>query len=315
MALTVHLIVHEDFSHIGPALESLTRGTHVTPLETVVTVNAGSAEQVDRLRADHPAVRLIVNPHPQGFAANHNRVLAQAQTGAVALLNDDVRVQEGALDRLVAYLDAHPQVGLVGPYLEYPDGSPQVAVYSDPSLFRMLYKISGLAALTSQRSALRALLLRLGVGRLLKVESLRTERVTRPVPVIKGAAMVVRRAAYQQVGPMDETTLAFGEEIDWCWRFRQAGWGVVHVAEATVVHYGSGQADLRLLGPLFAEDQKGMLNYALKHRPRWQAGLLRAAMVVCGLLRGLFWLPFSRSRSRTYWGAMRMALTWRPGNT
>jgi hypothetical protein len=90
------------------------------------------------------------------------------------------------------------------------------------------------------------------------------------------------------------------------------GWQVVHVAEATIVHYGSGQADLRLLGPLFAEDQKGILNYYLKHRPRWQAAVLRAAMVIFGGLRGLLWLPFSRRRTRTYWGAMRMALTWRP---
>jgi GT2 family glycosyltransferase len=157
MTLTTHLIVHDDYSHIASALDSLYQTTTPALVDAViVTINSGPDPAIDDLHQQFPEVTFKLNRQPQGFAVNHNRILALSKSAYVALLNDDVILHEAALDRLVEYLEAHPDTALVGPYLQDPDGTPQVASYSDPSLFRMLYKVSGLAHLTSAHSSVRS---------------------------------------------------------------------------------------------------------------------------------------------------------------
>ncbi|MBN1284415.1 MAG: glycosyltransferase [Anaerolineae bacterium] len=308
--LTVSLIVHGDFTHIGPALHSLYATTR-TPFKVYVTINVGSGQEIDALRESFPDVKILVNETPRGFAANHNRVLQLADTPYVALLNDDIVLHSGALDAMVTYLNTHPKVGLAGAALLNTDGTPQTSVFSDPSLLRIVYKVSGLAALTHQESRLRRILLRLGVGRVVRVESLRTDRRTRTVPVVNGAVMLVRRAAYAQVGRMDETTIVYGEEVDWHWRMRRAGWQVAHVAEAVVTHHGSGHLAFEMPGWMLIEDRKAILNYFLKHRPGWQTAVIRTAIVLSHGFWGTVWLPFARERAQTHFKIVHLGLSWR----
>ena len=309
MKLTVSLIVHNDFSHIRAALHSLRRTR--TPFQAYITINTGYVPEVDQLRKEFPEVVFHINESPRGFAANHNAIMRMATSEFVGLLNDDIILHNGALDTLVAYLDNHPETGLVGPKLFNADGTPQVSYYSDPGLLRMIYKISGLAIITHQQSPVRRWLQRLRINRLLNVESLNPHPNTaRPVPVIKGTVMVVRRKAYQQVGLMDETTLAYGEEIDWHWRLRQAGWQVVFVPEAQVTHFGTSQATLRLTGKQLVEDRKAILNYYLKFRPFWQVMMIRCSIALSHSFWGLISLPLSRQQAQAHFRTAHLGITW-----
>lgn len=310
MSVTVSLIVHRDYSRIAPALRSLYATTHAE-LTVYVVINIGTPQQTAALHAEFPTVHMIVNETPQGFAANHNQVMRRAQTPFVALLNDDILLHEDAFDTLLAVLQAQPDIALVGGQLLNPDGSKQVSVYSDPGLLRSLYKISGLASLTHQRSPLRRWLLRLGIARLLRVESLQDDDSTRDVPIVKGAVMLVRRIAYEQVGLMDETTLAYGEEADWHLRLRQAGWRVVFVPAAWITHYGQGQATLDIQGRILVEDRKATLRYYLKYRPRWQALLIRMAIITAHTGWGIVWIPFNRAKSGSHFATAQMARRFR----
>lgn len=311
--LLCHFIVHGDYSHIRRALDSLAQTTS-TPHRVVVTINTGEAPELDALRREYPQVAWRVNETPQGFAVNHNCALQTAAAEDdpphyVALLNDDIRLHPGAMDALAAYLDANPDVALVGPALQNPDGSSQISSYADPSLPRALYKVSGLASLTHQGSGLRRLLLRSGVMRLLNVEAAHPPEQTRDVPVIKGAVMVVRLTAATQVGGMDEVTRAYGEEFGWHLRLRRAGLRVVRVGQAAVTHYGQGQARLRLRGWVLAEDRLALVAYFSRYRPRWEAGLLRAVVIVVHGIYALLWWPLDRDRSRDHRAAA--AVGWR----
>lgn len=305
--VTVSLIVHRNFSYIADAVRSI-YATTTTPPVIYVIINAGTEAETAAFRATFPEVQVIVNEKPVGFAANHNQIMRCAETAFVALLNDDIRLHDGALDTLLAYLQSHPDVGLVGGQLFNADGSKQVSVYSDPGLLRSIYKISGLASLTHQRSPLRRWLLRLGLGRLLHVESLVDNERVRDVPIIKGAVMVVRRAAYEQVGLMDETTLAYGEEADWHLRLRKAGWRVVFVPDAHITHYGQGQATLSLQGQSLIEDRRATLHYYHKHRPMWQAALIRGVIVISHGFWGGVWLAFNRQKSRVHFATAALGL-------
>ncbi len=305
--LTISVIVHRDFSHIGAALESIPRAT-ARPPRVVIVVNLGTPEQTQALREAFPQHEVIVNPQPQGFAANHNQVMALADTPYVALLNDDIVLHEGALDTLIAYLDAHPTVGVVAPKLVNTDGSYQVSMYADPTLARMVYKISGLARLTRQGGVVRALLMRSG---LIRLPSLRVPQEAESVDIVKGAVMVVRRSAYQQVGGMDEVSKAYGEEADWHLRFRQAGWQVAIVPQAVVTHIDSGQSQLKMQGWQLVEDRRAILNYFIKHKPAWQARVIRLTIVVVHGLMGILWAIVRSPRAEGHLQAARMGLRWK----
>lgn len=307
--LTASLIVHTDYTHIASALHSLYQTT-IIPVRVILTANTGQDANLARIREEFPDVEIVINEHPRGFATNHNAVLHCAETDFVALLNDDIILHNGALDILVSYLKDHPDVGLVGPALQNPDGSPQVSAYSDPSLLRTIYKVSGLASLTHQQSWARRWLQGMGVLRLLNVESLRANNETRSVPVVKGTVMVVRREAYEQAGVMDEATLAYGEEYGWHLRLRQAGWKVVLVTDAHVTHFGLGQARLELKGHLLIEDRKAILHYFLKYRSKWQSLLLRCAIILSHSFYALVWLAFDRERVKTHLNVVHMALKY-----
>lgn len=304
--LTVNFTVHGDFSHIEMALQSLYTTTHI-PFQVYMTINTGTVPQVEQIRAKYPQVNIKVNPQPVGFAANHNAIMRLAQTPFVALLNDDVTFHPGALDALVTYLQTHADVGLVGPVVENPDGTPQLSTFSDPSLLRVIYGMSGLARLTRHGGRIRGILQQVGITRYLGVESLNTALVTRDVPVIVGVCMVVRRAAYLQAGTMDEHTLVYGEEFGWHWRLRQKGWRVVFVPSARVTHYNR-EADLS--GGKLIEARKGILAYFLLYRPAWQVIVVRLSIILCHTLAMMVTLPFDRKRANTHWQTVKIGATW-----
>lgn len=308
--LTISIIVHGNDAYIADCIRSIVQTTTM-PYRIVLTLNTGWTAALEALRTRFPDVEFVVNQTPRGFAANHNAVLKQTTTEFAAVLNDDIIVHEGALDRLVGYLREHSGVGIVGPRLLNSDGTVQVSTYSDPRLARSLYRVSWLAGLTSQRSLLRRLFMRAGGGARLNLESMNFSDVTRDVPIIKGAAMLVRRAAWEQVGLMDETTAMYGEEADWHWRMRQAGWRVVIYPQVRVTHYGQGQATLKLRGRLLVEDRKAILRYYFKHRPTWQAETLRWFVVLTHILYGLLWIPFNRDRALDYWRVVHVTMVFR----
>lgn len=307
-ALTASVIVHDDFSHIGQALRHLCFST-ARPLEVVVTINRGLPDEVHKLRAQFPDAQLIINPAPRGFAANHNAVMQSAETPFIVLLNDDALLQPGALDRLLDYLESHPDCGIVGPVVRSPDGNLQISAFSDPTLLRMLFHVSGLSRFTKSGSWPRGLVERLATTRRAGAESLNTLTHTRIVPVIAGVCMVVRREAVQQAGLMDEDTLMYGEEFGWQRRLRQMGWHAARVGETEVIHLNLSQD---LVGWKLAEHRKGMLNYFVRYQPQWQAVALRAAMIFFHALYALVWLPFDRLRARSHWSAALVGWQWQP---
>jgi len=304
--LAVHLIVHDDFSHIYRAIDSVRANTAI-PHEIHVTVNAGSPREIQNLRDTYPAISITTNPIPKGFAANHNSFMRLAETPYVALLNDDIYVHPHALDRLVEYLEAHPVVGLVGPVVKRTNGQTQASAYSDPTLPRMLFKILGLGYFTRQGSFLRHAVQETALAEIFDVESLKPQEYTRSVPVVVGVSMVVRRAAYEQAGLMDEDTLLYGEEFGWHWRLRQHGWQIALVADALITHFNETQD---LSGWKLAEHQKSILNYFLLYRPHWQAAVIRASIVLAHAPLALLCLPFNQEWAHSHWQAACVGLTW-----
>ncbi|HDN79324.1 MAG TPA: glycosyltransferase family 2 protein [Chloroflexi bacterium] len=198
---------------------------------TYVIDNASSDGSPELVRKRFPSVNLIANESNLGFAAANNLVMREllkepAPPDYFFLLNPDTQVCQGAICKLLNFMENHPVVAVAGPKLLNPDGSLQHSAFRFPGLMQVFLDFFPL----HHRIASSPL-----NGRYPR----RLYERGKPFPVDHplGAAMMVRREAVEQVGLMDEGFFMYCEEIDWCIRFRKAGWQIYCVPEAEIVHH------------------------------------------------------------------------------
>jgi GT2 family glycosyltransferase len=227
--LTVSIVNHKHRDLLGPLLSSIRALTQRASYETYVVDNASGDGSADMVQIQFPWVHLISNEQPQGFAANNNQVLRQGQGRYLILLNDDMLLHNDALDRLVAFMDAYPDVGAAGCKLLNKDGTLQRSCWrgfpSPRTLLIDLFYLSKWAPWLPGVRDFEVTLQDISGG---------------PVDVdyLLGACLMVRREALEQVGPLDESFFMFLEETDWCYRIRQKGWRIVWMPDGEIIHYG-----------------------------------------------------------------------------
>jgi GT2 family glycosyltransferase len=186
--------------------------------EIVVLDNASEDGSAAAVRERFPDVRVIEQLHRAGFGANHNTVIRATTGRYVFVLNEDTTSEDWGFDRMVAHLDANPRVAALAPRLVYPDGRPQASAWRFPSP-----AAAGLGLLTLGRAGI--------------VQSGGSE--TRDVDWAMAAALLLRRAALDEVGIFDEGFFIYSEETDLLRRLREAGWRTQFFPQVTVVHHES----------------------------------------------------------------------------
>jgi len=194
-------------------------------IPTIVVDNASRDDSVAIVRSEFPAVRLIARADNGGFAVAVNEGCRAAPDDAILLVNPDLVVRPGSVGLLEDYLAAHPRVGIAVPRLVYPDGTLQTSIRTWPSPVTMLARRSPFGRTTVGRRIL---------ARHFWIDN--PPLTAGPVHNAIGAAMLVRREAIREVGPMDERIFLYGEDLDWCYRMWQRGWEVHVVPEAVMEH-------------------------------------------------------------------------------
>jgi GT2 family glycosyltransferase len=190
--------------------------------EVWVVDNASTDGSAAIVQDRFPWVLLIENGGNIGFAAANNQAICRSRARYVVLLNSDTEVRPGALGALVDFMDAHPRAGAVGARLVNADGSLQ------PSCHPML---------TPGRELWRLLFLERIWPRATYPMQRWDLQTPRQVEVIKGACLLLRREALDQVGLLDEGYFMYTEEVDLCYRLARAGWELWWVPQAEVVHH------------------------------------------------------------------------------
>ena len=206
-----------------------------------VTCNSPGTGLGGRLRARYPHVTVLDNDVPRSAAANHNRVLRLSRSRYVWLASDNLLILPDAVRRVTEFLDTpqNSRVGVLGPRLLNPDGTLQPSAYEFPSMRKMMVSHSGLEKVPIVGEALA----RLAPGiRPRRSARLAESDQTIEVDTLRGVCVAVRMKAARQVGPMNESPGAGGEEAEWHRRFHEDGWKVVLFPEATVIHYGGHAA-------------------------------------------------------------------------
>ena len=278
--VSVVIVTYNALPWIEQSLESV-RG-----VDTVVVDNGSSDGTVAFVRERFAEVA-IVEQENRGLAAGWNAGIKRTGGRYVLLLNSDAWLDEGSLDALVAFADAHPEAAVVGPRLRNPDGTLQRSVRGFPTLWRLATEYLFLRKLAPRTSALNAFY----AGGF-------DHDTVREAEFVMGACMLVRREAVDAVGPLDEDFFLFSEEVDWCYRFRAAGWKVLFFPGAEFVHVGGAAHG----GRLFVENLRGQLRFMAKHRGAREAERARLVLLAGVRLRSLL---YPGERGRTYRDAAR----------
>ncbi|MBU0646011.1 glycosyltransferase family 2 protein [Patescibacteria group bacterium] len=256
------LIVHYNTPGLlRQTLKGLRQSAPQLKYEIIVVDNNPQQPVAERLRLEFPEVKVIVNQQNVGFGRGMNQAMIQAEGRYSLIFNPDIALFAGTLEKLLAYMDEHPEIGMLGPQLNHPDGSLQYSCYRFMKPSTILYR--RLPFMTLWPKAKKA------VAEYL-MEDWDHEQ-TRAVDYLLGAVMLVRREAIEQVGGFDPNYFVYFEDQDLCRRFWLAGWPVVYYPEAKVVHYhrretAAGNFLSQLLNPLTRIQMKSALYYYKKYQ-------------------------------------------------
>jgi len=188
--------------------------------EVFLVDNASSDGSVEAVRAQYPQVKIIQNEKNLGFAAANNKALRIMQGKYALLLNTDTVLTDGAIATLFAYMENHEGVGMACGQLLNADGTKQNSIANFPSLLGLLCNETVLRLLWPRR-----------------FPSKRQEyRAPIEVESCIGACLMVRKAAMEAVGLLDERYFFFLEETDWAFAMLKAGWKSCFVPEARIYH-------------------------------------------------------------------------------
>lgn len=273
-------------------------------IEVVVADNGSTDGSVEMVAREFPQVILLVNADNPGYGAAANTAIRRGSAPYVLALNSDTILRRGALRALAGYLDQHPRAAIVGPRLRNPDGSLQRSCFPFPGPFVPLIKRPPIATVVERLPRLRD-----------RYVSQFDHNRDRRVPWVLGAALGIRRAAFDAVGGFDESFVMYFEEVDLCRRLQQAGWEI-HFAPVTDVTHIGGASTRQQRAEMLVRLSLSSVAFHRRHR----RGLSLAAavaverMIVGGrLLRdtlqsGLVWGEAARRQLRENRGVWREVL-------
>jgi N-acetylglucosaminyl-diphospho-decaprenol L-rhamnosyltransferase len=268
--VAVVIVNYNAGGHLGRCLDSVLASAADATLEVLLVDNASHDGSATRAAADHAEARLIQNPDNRGFGAAVNQGIRWSRAPFLFLLNPDAEVSCGTLGALVKLATERPRIGAIGPLIRNPDGS----VYLSGRKFPTITEAVGHAFLGPFRPD----------NRFSRAYALAEwDRTTeREVDWVSMSAVLLRRAALDDVGLLDERFFLYGEELDLCTRLGHAGWKVLFTPEVEVVHEGGvSTGRSRRMHRIHS---RSIYRYFAKHRARgWRRVLLPFAWVTLRL--------------------------------
>ena len=276
----------------------------------IIVVDGASADGSAAMVADEfPSVHLIASDENLGFPKGNNVGMGVANGRFLLLLNPDTIVKRGALATMLAYLQSHPAIGLVGAQLLNGDGSVQSSRRRFPTMATAFFESTWLQPFAPRR-VLDAYYVR-------DIDDGETAVGDADDPYwLMGACMMIRREVLEAVGGMDEAYFMYSEELDWQRRINEAGWQVAYLPTAQVVHY-TGKSSEQAVTARHINFQRAKLRYFRLYHGRWRAWLLRVFLLASYLVqiviegaKGVLGhkRPLRWQRVGSYWQVVRSGL-------
>ena len=267
--MSIVLVCWNNKAYLDPCLKSLYEGGLKSSFDVIVVDNGSTDGSHQMLAEKYPQVKLIQNAGNMGLGKASNQGIEATNGRHVLLLNNDTLVNGPALDVLVEYLDAHPEAGATAGKLLNPDGSFQ----------------SGFAPFST---LLEEFLIVTHIGELLWAgyPSHGDANEIKETGWMSSACLLVRRAALDKIGLLDENYFIYGDEADLQFRLNKAGWKVVFLPNSSIIHFGGRSMDRWKRRKMV---YRGKMMFYKKNYGFFSTFLLRTLFFVMSLLKLLVW--------------------------
>ncbi len=230
MRLSIAIVNWNTNQLLTSCLRSIAEYPPDTDYEVIVVDNASEGFAADAMRDLFPGVSFIANDRNAGYAEGNNQAFQRATGEYVLLLNPDTQVTQGALDRLVEFMDAHQGAAAAGARLVRPDGRIEASVRGFPYPVSVAWEFLGLSRLFPRSRAL-------GAYRMTYFNYDCVCEVDQPM----GSCLILRASAIEDVGNFDQDLPIFFNEVDWLYRAKRKGWKIYFTPDATLIHHGAGR--------------------------------------------------------------------------
>jgi GT2 family glycosyltransferase len=243
--------------------------------EVIVVDNASQDGSVEMIKQKFPQVKLIVNSENCGFAKACNQGVKRVHAKYLLFLNPDSEVTNNLYEQIINFMESHPEVGVGGCYLYYPDGRTQTSFYRFTSLMNHLG---------------RAMLLYSFLPKNRLTSPFFSDYITEneSIDSVCGGAMVVRQKAFEKEGLFDESFFLYCEDEDLCYRLRQQGWKIAPIPGTRIIHYHNQSSKKNIRKVTFSSYQSKLFLYS-KFHPLHKVIIFRMIQLVGALMRSLFW--------------------------
>ena len=238
---------------VRQCLKSLESARTRLSVEMILVDNASADDTVKLVREQFPWVKVLQNATNVGFAKANNIGIGISSGEYIALINSDVVVPDGCLEKMVDYLNQQADIGMLGPKMILRDGSVGQSCYRSPTVWRWFCNAVGLNFFFGEDMAP-------GDS---ATKDFNHDKI-REVDVLTGWFWLVRRKATDRIGVLDDQFFMYGEDLDWPKRFHDGGWRVVFYPEAYAIHY-CGASSAQAPSRFYVEMNRANLQYFRKH--------------------------------------------------
>lgn len=227
MDLTVIIVSYNAGHLLGECLKSVKNASQKLKVETYVVDNNSSDGSAAMVKREFPWVNLIANASNNGFSKANNQAIKLAAGKYLLILNPDTKVKSDTFTKMISFMDKNPQVGVATCRLEFPNGNIDLDCRRHfPTPWRSFCHFSGLSKLFKGSKIFD----QYNYGYL-------PDNIEHEIDACVGAFMFIPKKAIAIVGLLDEDFFFYGEDLDWCWRFKEAGYKLVYTPITKVIHY------------------------------------------------------------------------------
>jgi GT2 family glycosyltransferase len=229
--ISVVIVVWNAQEYVLECLDSLQKHCSDVYTEVIVVDNCSTDGTPEMVTERFPEFKLIRNPENLGFAKANNIGIAASSGDFVCLVNSDVKFIDDCISPMLNYLLLNPGVAMIGPKMLSADGEVRRSTMRFPTPWSGFCRALGLDKLFKGSRLFGGFMM-----------SDFDHQTTMPVEVLNGWFVIARRDAIQRVGTLDPQFFMYGEDIDWCYRFRKDGNTIVFFGGSAAIHYGGASS-------------------------------------------------------------------------
>ena len=254
MDLSIVIVNYQTFELTRDTVNSILKYSYPFSYEIIVVDNASNDDSLAKLK-DYfkDSVKFIESDENKGFAAGNNLALRQVDSDYILLLNSDTVVWENTLEQVYNYMEKHPDVGACGCRVRLENGELDKACKRTfPNVKNSFFRLFHIPNKSKDDNY--------------NLTDLPDDEVYE-IDCLTGAFMFIKNEALKQAGLFDETFFMYGEDIDLCYRIKDAGWKIVYYGKSSITHF-KGASSKKQKNKLIYEFYRAMYIYYKKHHAK-----------------------------------------------